>query len=143
MKTFKTIAIITVVILAGIFLNSIKEYNEYKKDFININGIATWYAGNQELKIDNEIESYLYYIFQENNKEVSDNITIDKDSLTLNTKLNHIEFKKINNNMYTHNDVNVYVDEQKQQYNIFSNNEQKEFNNINELVYALKSECNL
>lgn len=143
MKTFKTIAIITVVILAGIFSNSIKEYKEYRQDFISINGIAVWYAGNQELKIDNEIESYLYYIFQENNKEVSDNIMIDKDSLTLNTKLNHIEFKKIDNNMYTHNDINVYVDEQKQQYNIFSNNEQKEFNNINELVDALKNECNL
>lgn len=143
MKIFKTIAILTVIILAGIFLNSIKEYKEYKQDFISINGIAVWDAGNQELKIDNEIESYFYYIFEENNKEVSDNITIDKDSLTLNTKLNHIEFKKIDNNMYTHNDINVYVDEQKQQYNIFSNNEQKEYTNINKLVYALKNECNL
>lgn len=135
-----SILVLLVVLAAG---KSISKYINYKNDFMAVNGVVVWEVSNAELNIHNELESFMYYTFMEENKTVESNVTVDKDSLNLNTKYNHIEFKKINNNMYTHNDVNVYLNEQTNQYNISYTDNHKEFNNIVDFTHELEVTCNL
>lgn len=137
---FSILLLLLLVLGAG---KSISKYINYKTDFIAVNGITVWKISNAELNINNEIESFMHYTFKEENKTVESNVTVDKDSLTLNTKYNHIEFKKINNNMYTHNDINVYFNEQTNQYNISYTNNHIEFNNIIDFTHELEVTCNL
>lgn len=140
-KQVKILSIAIVALCMLLIGISVKNYVEYKNDFIKVNGKVTWSLSNMELNIDNELESYMYYTFKEENKAVDANITVLKDSIILNSVKGRIEFKKVNDNIYSNNGINVYINEKEGQCNLFTNNTHTELFNTSDLAHELEKIC--
>lgn len=153
MKNRTKIIISIILIAIGLILSSqVNKYQNYKSEFTTTYGINTWELANQEAGIKTEIGSFIHFTLHNDSINPDDNINdsyLEKGNksiifcdgtLTLYKDKQDMEgtqFKKVSDNMYTLNGVNVYIDAESNYYSTFKNNMHMEYKNIYQMYNNL------